>query len=114
MLDWLRELRQRDLALYASVAAALHELGAWGRALGPPLCAHQADGLYLLRPQAPKACAPILYFLHGDQAVALGPAKREGDPLPLLTLVRASRLRREFERDPRGRSHEELVESEDL
>jgi len=112
--DWLRELRQRDAALYVCVAAALHELGACGRALGPPLCVHLADGLYLLRPLAPKPCAPILYFFHGHEAVALGPVKRDGDPPPMQTLVSASHLRREFERDPWGRSHEEVVESEDL
>lgn len=113
-LDWLRELRQHDRALYVQVAAALYELGAAGRALREPLCTHLGDGLYLLRPQAAKGCAPILYFFHGDAAVALGPVRRDGDPVPMLTLVAASKLRREFERDPLGRSHEEVVESEDL
>lgn len=113
-LDWLRELRQRDAALYVHVAAALQELGACGRALGPPLCLRAGDGLYLLRPQAQKPCTPILYFFHGHGAVALGPVRRGGDPLPMVTLVSASHLRREFERDPWGRSHEEVVESEDL
>jgi len=114
VLDWLRELRQRDPALYVPVAAALYELAACGRALGPPLCAHLGGELYALRPQAPRPCPPILYFFHGDEAVALGQVKREGDPVPLRTLVNASRLRREFERDPVARSHEEAAEAEDL
>jgi hypothetical protein len=114
VLDWLRELRQREPVRYVHVAAALLELGALGRELGPPLSAHLADGLYELRAPGPSPGAPLLYFFREDEAVVLGPVLRESDPVPMLTLVRASRHRREYERDPLGRSHEEAPESEDL
>jgi len=112
--DWLRELRERDARRFVHVAAALEELGACGRALRPPLCAHLADGVYELRSRAPRPCPPLLFFFHGEAAVVLGPVTRADDPVGMLTLVRACHHRREFERDPLGRSHEEVVESEEL
>ena len=110
-LDRLNDLRRRDRWRYMHPAAALLELGAQGRALGPPVSVHVADGLYELRP----LCEPtvrLLYFLHEDDAVVLGPVERAGDPLPLVSLVRACRLRRGYERDPLGRSHDGLADAE--
>jgi len=113
-LDWLSELADRDAALFVHVVATLEELAARGRALGPPACVHVAAGIHELRARAPRPCPPILFFFHGESAVALGPLTRPGDPLPLLSLVRACQHRRAFERDPIGRSHAEYAESEAL
>jgi hypothetical protein len=112
-LDRLSDLRRRDRFGYLRTAAALLELGAQGRALGPPVSLHVADGLYELRP----LCEPrvrLLYFFHEDDAVVLGPVERGGDPLPLGSLVRACRLRRRYERDPLGRSHDGAADAEEL
>ena len=48
----------------------------------------------------------MLYFFHGDDAVVLGAARNGRNPLPVALLVRACRHRREFERNPHGRSHD--------
>ena len=113
-LDWLRELREADLRRYVQVAAALEELAECGRGLAQPFCEHLGDGLYLLRHRALRPCPPLLFFFHGEAAVALGPLTSAADPVPMRTLVRANRQRREFERDPLGRSHEEYVDPEEL
>jgi len=109
----LNELRRRDCWRFMHTAAALLELGAQGRMLGPPVSLHVADGLYELR----SLCEPrvrLLYFFDEDDAVVLGPVERSGDPLPLASLVRACRLRRGYERDPLGRSHDGVADSERL
>jgi transcriptional regulator with XRE-family HTH domain len=105
-LDWLQQQRWSDVYRYVCSAAALLELGTQGRELGPPVSRHLADGLYELRPLVPSREAQLLYFLHEDDAIVLGAAKRAREPLPLATLVRACRLRRAYERDPQGRSHD--------
>lgn len=112
-LDRLNELRRRDRWRFMHTAAALLELGTQGRMLGPPISVHVADGVYELRP----LCEPrerLLYFFDEDDAVVLGPVDRAGDPLPLASVVRACRLRRGYERDPLGRSHDGLADSEGL
>ncbi|MBK7644777.1 MAG: hypothetical protein IPJ19_17335 [Planctomycetes bacterium] len=108
-LDWLRKLRWRDRYRYKCSASALFELGVQGRGLGLPVSRHLADGFYALRTLEQGRPEPLIYFFHEDAAVVLGAAKRDFDPLPLATLVRACRHRRAYERDPHGRSHAAAV-----
>ena len=112
-LDRLTQLQDRDRYRLLHTLAAMFELELRGRELGPPVLLHVADGIYELRPLCERPVR-LLFFFHEEVAVVLGTLERTCGPLPIESLVRACRVRRDYERDPQGRSHDGFAELERL
>ena len=71
VLDWLRQLRQRDRRAYAKCVVRIQRLAQEGHALRRPEADYLRDGIYELRARQGRVNYRILYFFRGQNVVIL-------------------------------------------
>ncbi|HVG08147.1 MAG TPA: type II toxin-antitoxin system RelE/ParE family toxin [Thermoanaerobaculia bacterium] len=82
VLDWLRELQQRDRRAYAKCVARIQRLAQEGHALRRPEADYLRDGIYELRARQGRVNYRILYFFHGQNVVILANGLTKKDEVP--------------------------------
>lgn len=107
VVEWLRELRNRNQAAYAKCVAAINRLEAEGYALGRPTAAPLKEKVYELRAKRGRVNYRILYFFHGKNVAILAHALTKEDKVPEADIERATKRRRLYESNPKKHTYEE-------
>ena len=113
VLDWLRELRQRDRRAYARCVVRIQRLAQEGHALRRPETDYLRDGIYELRARQGRVNYRILYFFHGQNVVILAHGLTKEDEVPDAEIERALRRKEAFEQNPKLHLYEETDGEED-
>ena len=113
VLDWLRELRQRDRRAYAKCVVRIQRLAQEGHALRRPEADYLRDGIYELRARQGRVNYRILYFFHGQNVVILAHGLTKEDEVPDTEIERALRRNATFEQNPKLHLYEETDGEED-
>jgi len=107
VLEWLEDLRRRDLKAFAKCYAAVERLGEAGHELRRPTADFLRDGIHELRVRKGRVNYRLLYFFHGRAAAVLVHALTKEAAVPSPDIERALRRKREFERDPARHTYED-------
>lgn len=107
VLDWLRQLRQRDRRAYAKCAVRIQRLAQEGHALRRPEADYLRDGIHELRARQGRVNYRILYFFHGQNVVILAHGLTKEDEVPDAEIERALRRKEAFEQNPKLHLYEE-------
>jgi phage-related protein len=101
VVEWLRSLRDDDLAGFMNCLARLELLEASGHELRRPAADFLRDGIYELRAKHKHVQYRLLYFFHGRNiaVVAHGIIKR-GSAVPNVDIDRAESRKRQFAASP--------------
>jgi len=113
VLDWLRQLQQRDRRGYAKCLVLIQRLAEEGYALRRPEADYLRDGIYELRARQGHVNYRILYFFHGQNVVILAHAMTKEREVPDAEIERARRRKAEFEENPTLHLYEEAYGEED-
>ncbi len=113
VLDWLRQLRQRDQRAYAKCVVRIQRLAQEGHALRRPEADYLRDGIYELRARQGRVNYRILYFFHGQNVVILAHGLTKEDEVPDAEIDRALRRKEAFEQNPKLHLYEETDGQED-
>ncbi|HYH46218.1 MAG TPA: type II toxin-antitoxin system RelE/ParE family toxin [Thermoanaerobaculia bacterium] len=113
VLDWLRQLRQRDRRAYAKCVVRIQRLAQEGHALRRPEADYLRDGIYELRARQGRVNYRILYFFHGQNVVILAHGLTKEDEVPNTEIERALRRKEAFEQNPKLHLYEETDGQED-
>jgi len=113
VLDWLRQLQQRDRRGYAKCLVRIQRLAEEGYALRRPEADYLRDGIYELRARQGHVNYRILYFFHGQNVVILAHAMTKEREVPDAEIERARRRKAEFEENPTLHLYEEAYGEED-
>lgn len=113
VLDWLRQLRQRDRRAYAKCAVRIQRLAQEGHALRRPEADYLRDGIHELRARQGRVNYRILYFFHGQNVVILAHGLTKEDEIPDAEIERAVRRKEAFEQSPKLHLYEETNGKED-
>lgn len=113
VLDWLRELRQRDRRAYAKCVVRIQRLAQEGHALRRPETDYLRDGIHELRARQGRVNYRILYFFHGQNVVILAHGLTKEDEVPDAEIERALRRKEAFEQNPKLHLYEETDGEED-
>lgn len=113
VLDWLRELRQRDRRAYAKCVVRIQRLAQEGHALRRPEADYLRDGIHELRARQGRVNYRILYFFHGQNVVILAHGLTKEDEVPDAEIERALRRKEAFEQNPKLHLYEETDGEED-
>lgn len=107
VVEWLKELRNRDQAAYAKCVAAINRLAAEGYALKRPTAAPLEDKIYELRAKRGRVNYRVLYFFQGKNVAILAHALTKEDKVPHADIERATKRRRLYESNPKKHTYEE-------
>lgn len=113
VLDWLRQLRQRDRRAYAKCVVRIRRLAQEGHALRRPEADYLRDGIHELRARQGRVNYRILYFFHGQNVVILAHGLTKEDEVPDTEIERALRRKEAFEQNPKLHLYEETDGKED-
>ncbi len=106
VLDWLKQLRKKDLRGYEKCAARIHRLELEGFELRRPFCDYLRDGLYELRARRGRLNYRILYFFHGRNRIVLVSGFSKEGRIPTSPMRRAFRRKAAFENQPARHKYE--------
>ena len=107
VLEWLKELKQRDASAFAKCVAAIERLRMLGHELRRPCADYLRDGIHELRLRKGRVHYRILYFFHGRGVAVLAVALTKEGAVPEQGIERALRRKREFETNPDRHIHRE-------
>lgn len=113
VLDWLRQLRQRDRRAYAKCAIRIRRLAQEGHALRRPEADYLRDGIHELRARRGRVNYRILYFFHGQNVIILAHGLTKEDEVPDADIERARRRKEAFEQNPEIHLYEDTDGEED-
>ena len=113
VVEWLRELRQRDAKGYAKCVAAIRRLADVGHELRRPVTDYLRDGIYELRVKRGHVNYRILYFFHGQQVAVLAGALAKEDVVPPIEIHRTIAHKKLFATDPERYTFDEASEAND-
>jgi len=106
VLDWLKELKQKDRQGYAKCVARIRVLSQHGHELRRPLADYLEEGIHELRVRRGRVNYRILYFFHGQQLSVLAHAIAKEDQIPRADLARAIERKARFDKNPDQHSYE--------
>lgn len=107
VLDWLRDLKDRDRRSFAKCVVRINRLAESGHELRRPEADYLRDGIYELRARRGTINYRILYFFHGRGACVLAHALTKKDKVPERDVELAILRMTMFEADPGEHSHGE-------
>ena len=107
MVEWLKELRSKNLKAYTNCVAAIERLAAMGYELRRPAADYLRDGIHELRARRGRVNYRILYFFHGRNVAILAHALTKEREVPKADIERAVNRKKSFERNPARHTHEE-------
>lgn len=113
VLDWLKELRERDQKAYANCVVAIERLAEFGHELRRPTADILRDGIYELRAKRGHVHYRILYFFHGRNVVVLAHGLTKKDRVPEPEITRALKRKKLFEQDPGVHSYAEEIQDQE-
>jgi phage-related protein len=113
VLDWLRQLRQKDRRGYAKCVVRIQRLAEEGHALRRPEADYLRDGIHELRVRQGRVNYRILYFFHGQNAVILAHGLTKESEVPESEIERARRRKAAFDEDPKLHLYEETHGKDD-
>ena len=107
VVEWLQELRNKDLRGYAKCAAVIERLASEGHSLRRPTADLLRDGIYELRTRRGRVNYRILYFFHGKDVAILAHGITKEAAVPKTEIDRAVQRRKAFEADPQRHTYQE-------
>jgi phage-related protein len=107
VLEWLRDLHDRDLKGWTHVRARIQLLAELGYELRRPAADYVDEGIYELRAKHGHVQFRILYFFHGRAVAVLAHSLTKEDDLPKADIDRARKRKQAFEANPRKHKYEE-------
>lgn len=107
VLDWLRQLRQKDRRGYAKCVVRIQHLAEEGHALRRPEADYLRDGIHELRIRQGHVNYRILYFFHGQNAAILAHGLIKESEVPDAEIERARRRKATFEENPKLHIYED-------
>lgn len=113
VLDWLRQLRQRNRRAYAKCVVRIQRLAQEGHALRRPEADYLRDGIHELRARQGRVNYRILYFFHGQNVVILAHGLTKEDEVPDAEIERALRRKEAFDQNPKLHLYEDADGEED-
>jgi phage-related protein len=111
LVEWLRELRNKNLKAWANCRARIEQLEESGHELRRPAVDYLENGIYELRAKQGNVQYRLLYFFHGRQVAILAHGLTKEDTVPPADIERALRRKKLFESDPEGHTYEQQPES---
>jgi putative component of toxin-antitoxin plasmid stabilization module len=100
VLDWMKELRRKDVAGYAICLARARMLAAIGHELRRPHADYLRDGIYELRAKRGRVNYRILFFYHGRNVALLSNGFVKEREVPEIEIERAIQRKRRYEQNP--------------
>src|ERR1051325_2412984 len=89
VLDWMRKLRQKDVAGYSACLSKVRLLAATGHELRRPHADYLRDGIYELRAKRGRLNYRILYFFDGRDVTLLANGLVKERIVPAVEIDRA-------------------------
>jgi putative component of toxin-antitoxin plasmid stabilization module len=112
VLEWLKELRRKDLRAYVACRGRVLLLAAMGYELRRPYADMLRDGIYELRARVGNVNYRLLYFFHGKDIAILAHGLTKQAEVPARDIERAIERRIRYEQDPA--KHRATVNPADL
>lgn len=110
-LEFMRELKERDLAAFEQGVAMVNLLQELGHRLRRPAADILEDGIYELRWRKGKVQYRLLYFFHKQEFIVLAHGmQKEGQRVDKEDLRRAQQRRKKYVLNPKA--HTLLMEIE--
>ncbi len=100
VLNWLKQLRKKDLRGYKKCVARIHRLELEGYELRRPSCDYLRNGVYELHARRGRLNYRILYFFHTRNRIVLACGFSKEGRLPASPISRAIRRKAVFDEQP--------------
>ena len=107
MLEWLRELRDKNAKAWASCRARIVLLSQFGHELRRPAADYLRDGIYELRAKQGHVQFRMLYFFHGRNVAVLSHSLTKEAAIPAVDIERTLKRKRQFELEPEKHTYAE-------
>jgi putative component of toxin-antitoxin plasmid stabilization module len=107
VLDWLRELRDKNAKAWANCRARIVLLSQFGHELRRPAADYLRDGIYELRAKQGHVQFRMLYFFHGRNVAVLSHSLTKEAAIPAVDIERTLERKRQFELEPEKHTYAE-------
>ena len=108
VLEWLQELKRRNMKGFLNCAARIDRLASYGNELRRPLADYLRDGIYELRAKHRNVQYRIFYSFEGQNVVVLSHAMvKKTSAVPKKDIDLAIKRKKKFERDPKQHTYVE-------
>ena len=100
VLEWLQELKRRNMKGFLNCAARIDRLASYGHELRRPVADYLRDGIYELRAKHRNVQYRIFYYFEGQNVVVLSHAiVKKTSAVPKKDIDLAIQRKEKFERD---------------
>jgi putative component of toxin-antitoxin plasmid stabilization module len=107
VLEWLRELRDKNAKAWANCRARIMLLSQFGHELRRPAADFLRDGIYELRAKQGHVQFRMLYFFHGRNVAVLSHSLTKEAAIPAVDIERTLERKRQFELEPEKHTYAE-------
>ncbi len=108
VLDWLNELKRKNIKGFLSCAARIDRLATYGHELRRPVADYLRDGIYELRAKHRNVQSRIFYYFEGQNVVVLSHAiVKKTSAVPKKDIDLAIKRKEKFERNPKQHTYVE-------
>ncbi|VEP18645.1 conserved hypothetical protein [Hyella patelloides LEGE 07179] len=108
VLEWLQELKRKNMKGFLSCAARIDRLATYGHELRRPVADYLRDGIYELRAKHRNVQYRIFYYFEGQNVVVLSHAiVKKTSAVPKKDIDLAIKRKEKFERDPKQHTYVE-------
>jgi putative component of toxin-antitoxin plasmid stabilization module len=107
VLEWLRELRDKNAKAWANCRARIVLLSQFGHELRRPAADYLRDGIYELRAKQGHVQFRILYFFHGRNVAVLSHSLTKEAAIPAVDIEQTLKRKRQFELEPEKHTYAE-------
>ena len=108
VLDWLQELKRKNMKGFLSCAARIDRLATYGHELRRPIADYLRDGIYELRAKHRNVQYRIFYYFEGQNVVVLNHAiVKKTSAVPNKDIDLAIKRKEKFERDRKQHTYVE-------
>lgn len=108
VLEWLQELKRKNMKGFLSCAARIDRLASYGHELRRPVADYLRDGIYELRAKHRNVQYRIFYYFEGQNVVVLSHAiVKKTSAVPKKDIDLAIERKEKFERDPKQHTYVE-------
>lgn len=108
VLEWLQELKRKNMKGFLSCAARIDRLATYGHELRRPVADYLRDGIYELRAKHRNVQYRIFYYFEGQNVVVLSHAiVKKTSAVPKKDINLAIKRKEKFERDPKQHTYVE-------
>jgi phage-related protein len=106
VLEWLQELKRKNMKGFLSCAARIDRLATYGHELRRPVADYLRDGIYELRAKHRNVQYRIFYYFEGQNVVVLSHAiVKKTSAVPKKDIDLAIKRKEKFERDPKQHTY---------